>query len=293
MVVSDTELHLRSLLEALPAKFLEVRCTTIVGGSESISLCAGYEGEAWRAKKLAGHIFAWLPFVALDQTRKDTLAAANWYERVQLAAAHIYKTRKTKSRGEIGEILLHIACMQEFKTEPILCKLILKTSHNDTVKGFDAVHLAYNETGFEIWLGESKFYDDPKQAISESLKSIREHLLPSFLDTEKAMLYGHIGSGVPYSEEVQSLFHQNISSDELLKKAVFPVLIAYQSDTIAKNKKLCDELVEQLQEEVSALHGRFMERASDINIRLQLIFFPMHLKSEVIKYFDQKLEAFS
>jgi len=61
-------------------------------------------------------------------------------DKVSLAARHIYKTKKTESRGEIGELILHIACVQEFGASPVLLKLALKTSSNDTVKGYDGVH---------------------------------------------------------------------------------------------------------------------------------------------------------
>ncbi|MEX3314818.1 DUF1837 domain-containing protein [Sulfitobacter sp. PS-8MA] len=265
----------------------------MIAEESSIGLCAGYEGNKWRAKKLAGHIFSWLPQVALDQTRKDTLDAANWHERVELAAAHVYRTKKTESRGEIGEILLHIACVQEFGTLPVLCKLILKTSHNDTVKGFDAVHVVYNKGDIELWLGESKFYTDPRRAIRDALASVREHLLPAFLDTEKAMLYGHIPEGIPQADGLQKLLHQNTTSDKLLKQSVFPVLIAYESTAISKHSDLTDEFQKEIEGEISALHQLVADSKSDIKVRLQLIFVPMHLKADLVEFFDKKLEAFA
>ncbi len=276
-----------------PDSFLEVRCTSLIADESAIGLCAGYEGKKWRAKKLAAHIFSWLPQVALDQTRKDTLDAGNWHERVELAAAHVYRTKKTGSRGEIGEILLHIACVQEFGTLPVLCKLILKTSHNDTVKGFDAVHVVYDEGNIELWLGESKFYTDPKRAIRDALASVREHLLPAFLDTEKAMLYGHIPEGIPQADELQKLLHQNTTSDKLLKQSVFPVLIAYESIAISKHADLTVEFQQEVESEISSLHQLVADSNSDIKVRLQIIFVPMHLKADLVKYFDKKLEAFA
>ena len=106
--------------------------------------------------------------------------------------------------------------MQEYGSLPVLCKLVLKTSHNDTVKGFDSVHIVYTSEDFELWLGESKFYKDPKAAIKEALTSIREHLLPSFLDTEKAMVYGHVPEDIPEYDRVQKIFHTKTTSDELI-----------------------------------------------------------------------------
>ncbi|WP_260691936.1 HamA C-terminal domain-containing protein [Gemmobacter fulva] len=282
-----------SSLSSIPDPFLEIRCTTVLGDHTAYTLCAGYEGDEWRAKKLAAHIFAWLPQVALDQTRRDTFDTGNWHERVELAAAHIYRTKKTLSRGEIGEILLHIACVQQFNTLPVLCKLVLKTSHNDTVKGFDAVHVVYTGDQIEFWLGESKFYKNPTAAINDALNSIRNHLLPTFLDTEKAMIYGHIPADFPKADEIRKFFHRNTSSDELIKRSVVPVLICYESKSVASSKKLTAEYSEALTKEIATLHNEFISKGLDIKITIQLIFIPMHLKTVLISHFDKMLEAFA
>lgn len=279
-------------MSGVPDRFLEVRCTGCAEDTKGLTLCAGYEGKAWRSKKLASHLFAWLPQVALDQARKDTFDVSNWEERVELAAAHVYRTKKTERRGEIGEILLHIACVQDFGTLPVLCKLVLKTSHNDTVKGFDAVHVVYSGDNFELWLGESKFYKDAKRGIDDALKSISEHLLPTFLDTEKAMLYGHVPDDIPHAKEIRDLFHKNTSSDELLKRSVFPVLVSYQSKAVANHKELTTDYSEELQSESDELLDYLVERAKGIPVRIEVIFVPINLKKELIAHFDKKLEAF-
>ncbi|WP_333815360.1 HamA C-terminal domain-containing protein [Tabrizicola sp.] len=282
----------RQVVSEIPSRFLEARCKCCEKETKALVLCAGYEGEAWRSKKLASHLFAWLPQVALDQARKDTFDVSNWEERIELAAAHVYRTKKTANRGEIGEILLHIACVQDFGTLPVLCKLVLKTSHNDTVKGFDAVHVVYSDDDFELWLGESKFYKDSKRGIDDAIKSIREHLLPTFLDTEKAMLYGHVPDHIPNAEKIRALFHKNTSSDILLKRSVFPVLVSYESKTVAGHKALSDTYVQELQAESDALLQYLEKEAVGIPIRIQVIFVPIFLKNDLIEHFDKKLEAF-
>jgi hypothetical protein len=120
---------------------------------------------------LADHLFQWLPYAALSQENQLAFGSNNFVEMLRLAAAHIYKTKKTATRGEIGELMLHLACILHFKTIPVMCKLVLKTSSNDTVKGFDGVHLLPRDSSFELWLGESKFYTDPQDSIREAARS--------------------------------------------------------------------------------------------------------------------------
>ena len=275
-----------------PDALLEVRTCCLKIDPPLTTLCAGYDGSYWRHKALADHLFQWIPYVALSQENQLNLGSHNFLEMLQLAAAHIYNTKKTKSRGELGEILLHIACIQHFKTLPIICKLILKTSSNDTVKGFDGIHLLTNGEDIEVWLGESKFYKNPKSAIKDAVTSIKQHIAPSFLETEKAMVFGHIAEGIPKREEVIKLFKRQTSGDELLKLSVFPVLIAYESKTVSDYDAICDEYTNCLIDEVNELREMFNSGISDLKLRFQLIFVPLGDKGEIIKGFDKKLEAF-
>lgn len=275
-----------------PDPFLEIRVEFVELPLPGIGLCAGYEGGVWRAIQLADHIFNWLPYVGLNQEHQFEFGSSNFVELLQIACAHIYKTKKTATRGEIGELLLHLACILHFHTAPVICKLILKTSSNDTVKGFDGIHVIVKGSEFELWLGESKFYIDGRSAIREAVKSIKEHIAPAFLATEKAMVLGHIGPNVPHRQEILRLFRRQTSGDKLIQMSVFPVLIAYESESVSSFQQLCDEYAAHLREEVAELRSLFATEAKDLTLRFQLIFVPLGKKQDVVDRFDQKLEAF-
>ncbi len=143
------------------------------------------------------------------------------------------------------------------------------------MKGFDDVHLLPIGDTFELWLGESKFYQDPRDAIREAVQSVRSHVLPAFLSTEKAMILGHIPKTLPMYEKVLPLFRSQKSSDKLLEMSVFPILIAYESDAIGLHTELCGRYVDQLRAEVAELRTYFADRADDLRFRFRLIFVPM------------------
>jgi hypothetical protein len=276
-----------------PPPFLEVRYYTLDPYPPTTGLCAGYDGGVWRNARFADHLFNWLPYAALSQEHQLAFSAHNFVEMLRLAAAHIYNTKKTATRGEIGELILHLACILQFKTIPVMCKLILKTSSNDTVKGFDGVHLLpKSDTSFELWLGESKFYIDPEDAIREAIKSIKEHILPSFLITEKAMIFGHVAPDIPHREEVIKLFKSQTSGDELLKRAVFPVLIAYESGSISSHTIVAEAFIKSLEEEIAKLKTYFAAKSEGITLRVELIFVPLGKKKDLVDSFDKLLEAF-
>lgn len=275
-----------------PDSFLEVRYHALEPQPPTIGLCAGYESGEWRSARFADHLFNWLPYAALSQEHQLAFSASNFVEMLRLAAAHIYKTKKTLTRGEIGELMLHLACILHFKTIPVMCKLVLKSSSNDTVKGFDGVHLLPKGTSFELWMGESKFYIDPQDAIREAVKSVKEHILPSFLTTEKAMIFGHVAPDIPQRDAVLKLFKSQTSGDELLKRAVFPVLIAYESTSIANHYVVAGPYVESLKNEVEALRAYFSDKAAGIALRFELLFVPLGKKKDVVDHFDKLLEPF-
>jgi hypothetical protein len=275
-----------------PDPFLEVRCQDLAGPLPTTGLCAGYEGGVWRSARLAEHLFQWLPYAALNQEHQLGFGSHNFVEMLRIAAAHIYDTKKTATRGELGEILLHLACILHFGTVPVMCKLVLKSASNDTVKGFDGVHLLPTGTGFEIWLGESKFYSDSEQGIRDAISSVKDHILPAFLTTEKAMVFGHVAADIPHRDEVLRLFKSQTSADRLIESSVFPILVTYESASVASFDNVSKDYVESLKTEVAALRAYFGEKAKELKLRFQLIFVPLGKKEDVVKSFDKLLEPY-
>jgi hypothetical protein len=163
---------------------------------------------------------------------------------------------------------------------------------NDTVKGFDGIHLLPTDSSFELWLGESKFYTDPEEAIREAVKSIRDHILPSFLSVEKAMIFGHVAPDIPHRDEVLKLFKSQTSADALLKRAVFPVLVAYESPSVAGHQVVAEPYVQSIKKEVEALRNYFNGKAKSIILRFELLFVPLAKKKDVVEHFDKLLEPF-
>ncbi|MFY9839165.1 MAG: DUF1837 domain-containing protein, partial [Xanthobacteraceae bacterium] len=241
---------------------------------------------------LAKNLFEWLPYVALDQVSQLAFGAHNFFEMLEVACRHVYSTHKRTNRGELGEILLHIACVEHFSTFPILCKLTLKTASNDTAKGFDGIYVVPKQNDFEIWLGESKFYRQANRAIKDAVKSITEHILPDFITAEKAMITAHVDDKAPFFSDIKKILRQKTSADVLLKKAVFPVLIAYNSRACASHTDLTKEYVQELTRETKRLHDLFAKRAESLKLQFRLIFAPLSTKKTVVDNFDSLLRPY-
>jgi Cap4 SAVED domain len=275
-----------------PDPFLEIRFNDLAEPFPTTGLCAGYEGGVWRSARLADHLFQWLPYAALNQEHQLGFASHNFVEMLRIAAAHIYNTKKTSTRGEIGELLLHLACVLHMGTVPVMCKLVLKSSSNDTVKGFDGIHILLKGPDFELWLGESKFYVDPQEAIRDAVASVQTHIVPAFLTTEKAMIFGHVGPDIPHRDTVLKLFTSQTSGDLLLQKSVFPILIAYESPSVASFNSISQKYISTLASELVVLRSYFGEKGKNLKLRFHLLFVPLRKKQDVVDHFDKLLEAF-
>jgi hypothetical protein len=209
------------------------------------------------------------------------------------AAQRLYTTEKYQRRGEIGELLLHIACRQIFNTVPVICKLVYKSSYNDTVKGFDLVHMipADNPLGAEIWLGESKFYLDPQAAIKEAVKSVIEHLDPKFLKQEKALIADKIPEDLPNRDAVVKAFSDRERLETLIINGIFPILIAYDSEAV-RDYGSADAYLTSLASELAPIK-LFAEKAELPHpIVLQLLAIPLGDKADFQKTFDVRLKGF-
>ena len=276
-----------------PSPFLELRYQDLSLDTPTSGLCAGYEGEKWRAVGLAKHLVNWLPYIALSQDKGKDFGPHNFMELMEQAAYHVYTSKKTKSRGEIGEILTHIACVQYFDALPVICKLTLKTSPNDTVKGFDGVFLVPDADDFEIWLCESKFYQSASSGIKDAVKSIKDHLETAFLRAEKAVIIGHLSEHVEDNPSLVKLFSPSTSVDDLLARAVFPVVLSYESGAINSFEKVCDDFKSALEAELLGIQKLLVDELGSLSIRVHLIGIPLGMKAKLIERFDQHLEAYT
>ena len=122
------------------------------------------------------HLFTYLPEFALTYQEYSTIKGEDAVEKIQKAAANVYQTGKFEKRGEFGELLLHAIIKESCDTIPAISKIYYKDGPNETVKGFDAVHVVATDNDLELWLGEVKFYDNINNAISDVIKELNAHI---------------------------------------------------------------------------------------------------------------------
>jgi hypothetical protein len=273
-----------------PEAFLKVRVHDTGISPGLLGLCVGYELGSWRTEQLADHAMEWLPEFALTHKELEGMDSSNIVRLMRHAAANVYATEKFQKRGEFGELFLHAAIRQVFGSLPAISKIYYKTARNDTVKGFDAVHVVPGDEGLELWLGEVKFYQDIDRAIRDVVKELRDHTQRNYLKDEFLLITGKIDDDWPYSDELKYLLSPNTSLDEVFSKAVIPVLLTYNSECVGAHNTCSSEYCDQFEAEIRRHYEKFANKElPDVTIELFLL--PIDDKQSLITGLHQKLEA--
>ena len=272
-----------------PDPFLEVRVSDTSLNPSLLALCAGYENGEWRAHQFASHLIEWLPEFCLKFSEIEGVGSHNMVKLLRMAASNVYDTEKFKTRGEIGELILHAIVRQEFHTMPLISKIFYKDSPNDTVKGFDCVHIVENNEYLELWLGEVKFYQDFKDASRDVCAELEAHIQSVYLRKEFIAICNKLDDRHPVSIKVASLLNQNTSLDKIFPRIVFPVLITYESDAIKRNVSLCQEMIAGIKKETSENYKHFKGKLPNLKSAIHLIMVPLGQKERLVNAFDNEI----
>lgn len=275
----------------LPAKLLH-RIADLPGEPPSIALCPDFQLGSWRYKQLAEHLFDWLPDVALRPKERSALL----YEPNKTLAwscRRLFDTDDPSKRGEVGEILLHAACRQEFGTAPFVARLFYKMRSNDSVTSVDVVHVLYSEDKkeLELWLGEAKLYDNAQSARYKALASVEPLWDPEFLTEMKALIGPKIDEGAPYEKELSWLFEEETSLDQIISRLVIPICIAADFDETKNSASRTDDYISRVVDELEAAR-LYLKSRIPTNVEFVVIFVPLDCKDKLEKAINERVKSY-
>lgn len=284
-----------SALFQKPSPFLAVRCHDTAAMPTLCGLCVGYEQGQWRASQLADDMVKWLPEFALTPTEWASINHANAVELIRKAARVVYQTDKFKKRGEFGELFLHAIIRQVHDSLPAISKIYYKSAANDTVKGFDAVHVVGPHTAMELWLGEAKFYNNIGRAIRDVAKELETHLKTDYLRGEFLLIGNKLDDRLPHTPVLRRLLAQETSLDEVFTRACIPVLLTYDSDCVASYTQATALYTTAFEAELKAHHKLFVDtmagKTVPKEVRIHLFLMPLSKKADLVKTLDRKLKT--
>jgi GNAT superfamily N-acetyltransferase len=279
-----------SVYDHKPDRFLAKISAPTLGPNAEI-YCAGFELEEWRGKQFAFHLVEWLPEYALPEDELR-MHHGNLLVKLNQAAVRVYTSEKYKKRGEVGEIALHAICRDYFGTIPLSPRVFYKSASNDVIKAFDMIHVRLiPDTKPEIWLGESKLYEDPADAIGDAIASVKAHLDAGFLENQKVLLGPQIPKSTPRYDEIMAIFRKSASLDDLIASAVFVIGISCTSAG-AMNAKLADEpYLENVRKELDYLVSRVQKSGLADKVKVVILYTPLANKAALVDAFDVRLKG--
>lgn len=270
---------------------LKIIVHDIEGARPITGLCAGYELKEWRARALADHLMESLPDFCLTYSEYKRIDHESAVKLIRQAAKLVYQTKKFEKRGEFGELLLHIVLKSTMRTLPAVSKIYYKDSGNETVKGFDAVHVVADEDGLELWLGEVKFYEDIGAAIRDVANELERHLDSNYLRSEFLAIVNKIDVAWPHAEKLVRLLDEGTSLDEVFKAFCIPVLLTYDGNVTKKHKSISEEYKAELTAEIHDIKKKFDSKVASIPHKIHLFLVPMSTKKVLVAALDEKLKA--
>ncbi|VVD62948.1 hypothetical protein PPN31114_00198 [Pandoraea pneumonica] len=254
-------------------------------------ICAGYEQGSWRVQQLATVLFRSLPDFCLRHSECRDISVDNAMQLISSAAKTMYQTEKFKSRGEFGELILHVVLKQLFNTLPAISKIFFKDSVNNTVKGFDAIHVVPTATGLQLWLGEVKFYTDISKAVDDVCKELDVHFSREYLRNEFLLINRKIDDTWPHAERLRALTAETTSLDTVFETVCVPVLLTYESSTTAKHAALSEQYKAEMLIELEKHYSRFVSKNRLTTVTIRLILFPLRAKALLVDELHRKLGA--
>ena len=253
-------------------------------------VCAGFESRQWRKDQLVDYLFEYLPEFALTYSEFEKLTGENVVAKIRQITASIYQSEKFENRGEFGELLLHAIIRETYNTLPAISKIYYKDGPNETVKGFDAVHVVVTDDTLELWLGEVKFYNNIYKAISDVIEELNLHVEVRYVRNEFVAITNKIDAQWPHADRLMTLLHPHTSLDDVFSKTCIPVLLTYDSSVLTKYDKKCDEYIQEISEEFTKIHKNFCDKLGVFPLTIHLFLFPLNTKIELMNSLESKLK---
>jgi hypothetical protein len=274
----------------MPA-FFDVHCRNMQLTPILHGVCAGFESGSWRAKQLSHYLMEWLPEFCLSFSEHESIKGTNAVSQLRAAAQTVYDTDKYDRRGEFGELLLHALLRETKQTQLAISKIFFKDSVNNTVKGFDAIHVLDTPQGLELWLGEVKFYKDISKAIADVVVELEGHFKDDYLKKEFLLITRKLDPAWSGTPKLKELLHRNTSLDKVTATIVVPVLLTYESKTTQSYTEASLVYKTKLEAELTQLHQRFKKANTVTRVRIELFLFPMASKEELLEQLHKRLVA--
>lgn len=258
-------------------------------------------------KVMPEYVFAWHEDANLQNAmEKVAKAAQRLYETDPYSVMKKYyierdgsveedvKKLEVNSRGEFGELLLHLL-LRDFKgTLPLMSKVYFSDSRGVPAHGFDAVH--YVPETKQLWVGESKLYSNVKMGLEELVKDLHAHINRDYLHEQFVLIEKNINTQHnPDKDYWVKELQKNERLSDMIASLNVAMLCLYPHDVYQKQLEEVLNEAEGLDyhrthvRELKAFWDSINDCALKERLNLVLLLFPVKDKKEFVGKLHQKL----
>lgn len=251
----------------------------------------GFDRGEFRLQPLVDVIRKVIPEFALGYHCGVNIPLTEIVERLKEAAETVYMTEKYKTRGEFGELILHLLLRDFHQTIPLISKIYFKDSYNVPAHGFDGVQITVNGDVKKLWLGESKLYKVGKSGVQELAKDIEKHVNADYLHKEFNLISRKLPEVIPEIQYWRQLMDKHQKLDIIFSSIVIPVVCTYSSDLFNSHNAESESFFQEFEMECIKLNEEFYKMKPKTNVEIILMLLPVPCKDKLNTELDKRLKA--
>ena len=251
----------------------------------------GFDQNKFRLQSLVNIIRNVIPEFSLGYHKGMNVPLNEMVERLKDAAETVYLTDKYKSRGEFGELILHLLLRDFHNTVPLISTIYFRDSPDVPAHGFDGVQITVTDKEKKLWLGESKLYKTGKVGIRDLANDIKKHVNANYLQRQFNLITRKIPDDIPDVEQWRILLHKNQKLDVIFSSIVIPMVCTYNSKLFIDHNDETAHYIADFKKECEELNNEFNKLKTLTNVEIILLLLPIPSKEELNKELDKRLKA--
>jgi hypothetical protein len=251
----------------------------------------GFDRRQFRLLPLVDIIRTVIPEFALGYHCGSNIPLTSMVEKLKEAADTVYQTDKYKTRGEFGELILHLLLRDFHGTIPLISKIYFKDSVNVPTHGFDGVQISISDGTKKLWLGESKLYHSGEAGVKDLANDLGKHLDTDYLKQEFSLISKKLPQEIPEIEYWRKLMDKHQRLDVILDGIVVPMVCTYDSRLFKMYDDNTPQYFSDFINECDKLNAAFVKHKPPIQTEIILMLLPVPSKDDLNKEIDRRLKA--
>jgi len=226
----------------------------------------GFTMKVWNLSSLTETVYDWIIDYCLSHKEK-----ANFSGPERCLFKHARANYPANDMNALGDLFLHIAIRDSYKTIPIMNKVFdIKN------KTFSCTHVVLNLDDIELWIGASSVSTNIEEAVGCAIRNIEYIISLTTLKQRLFMLTAEIDESWPHTDKLRRLANSSLTIDERFDKIIIPVLLMHDSSIITDYDKnsFIELFNERIQECRNILVDGIKPDLIDL-INLRIFYFPV------------------